>query len=275
MSPSSRPIIQAGEIVVKTHGETTLRYPVAKYRHHARGILPKELERDFGGLEDAEHQLARYVLTKCMGQTITANALDADSIRTALAHVHEFRPAQLAEIKRHSSLESANVTLTEPIHARLAPYHGSLRCDFVIIKQEPSHRRGAAFDRLVLRAHFFATFKFGPDRSTADPVSVAFGCPFSRRPLPVGRKQGKTLGRESDSKFCILRNTRTLTVVGLDALECATHAMPFYQGYEASRHAMERDVIDVECDMWLLNDVIDREVYHSHRAPGFVKSLCL
>ena len=72
---SSNPRIQAGEVVVKTHGETTLRHPVAKYRHRARGILPKELARDFGGMEDVEHQLARFVLTKCMGRCVMPTLL--------------------------------------------------------------------------------------------------------------------------------------------------------------------------------------------------------
>ena len=90
----------------------------------------------------------------------------------------------------------------------------------------------------------------------------------------VQRGQSRTLGQELDSKFFILRNSRELTVIGLDCLERATHAMPFYQGYEATGKAMERDVIDVECEMWLLNSMIDREVYHSHRDPEFVRSLC-
>ena len=46
---------------------------------------------------------------------------------------NQFRPAQLAEIKRHSSLEAAHTTILEPIHARLTPYHGSLRRDFVVV----------------------------------------------------------------------------------------------------------------------------------------------
>ena len=68
---ASQPMIQAGEVIVKTHGTTTLRHPVAKYRHRARGILPRELAQDFAGLDDIEHQLARFVHTNCMGRYVT------------------------------------------------------------------------------------------------------------------------------------------------------------------------------------------------------------
>ena len=59
----------------------------------------------------------------------------------------------------------------------------------------------------------------------------------------------------------ILRNMGTLNVVGLDMFESATHLMPYYSKLEKKKKPVHPESIDL-CRLWLLNSVIDREVYH-------------
>ena len=131
----------------------------------------------------------------------------------------------------------------------------------------------------VFRPLLFLSFSYPGTAPDSSRFHVAVGHMFSRFRRAPRREM---IPKEDNSGLIVLAKEPKLEAVGIDSFIAPIHLVPYFSTIEFDDDSAEEDEdeedssdrgIVHDCDLWLLNEFVDREVFHMVCQPHWQFSL--